>query len=1569
MTKTKTAYALSTVFLFACAEERAPIDRTQPNVLEKSFFVGESLTDSSDDPEFWFQGTLVDVGYGASQSGLFTSTYAQPVSRIKWVIQEDLLIARLTYERIDGSDGKGAGPAASDGIVVAAFDIQSHFDIRRAYNSITGEEMNVLEENTTDRPWNERSYMRVDWSTNHATDTYDYDTLSQIGVYGGVEYEPLKYYVNDPESEDAPHFADDYFDVTTKAFAKPNMVDLSHLGWGIKEFPACFLPSEFSGGTEPAGNCNPVELTIRLSFRQVTDSDYQPAEWDGYRFRSFGAFTTDRKGYNRRYGMSDDQWHRFISRYNIWERSHYYEDAQAMTGAVECFTPETTPIGASPHRDEDADGTADECAAVGRGSQCDEFRQRCTLPYADRETRPVVWYYTDGSHPDYFAPTAEAAQQWDVAMRTAAQTARYAECMRVEKSQEVCATRFPMYFEQQNENEDAVNLAAEVDKCRAGVAYAGMDCAALADQIGNARGYSAGVIALAKLDQMVHLCHSPVVEGDPAECGERGLVVRMGDLRYHQVNVIPIPQTPSPWGIYTDSHDPLTGETIAASINVWSHVNDLWSQGIVDKVRYIGGELATEDITDGKYVQEWVQANRAATGTGLLPRFSRAQLDHRLADFAKIGVEEMHELRGAAKSNVGLMKELDVIGRELEAVKFDAYAPSTTRAVYDARRQLAIGSSVEAELTTRAMQQFSGLDKISGVGSALELTSPLRGNNPTIIRDIEMRKEMAFAEHGACVRQQAPSPTSLSGLTDLLQLKFGAFDVNSGKDVQADRAERMRRYLAQRAHFSVILHEMGHSIGLRHNFVSSSDAWGYRPQYWQLRTNNGTNITECTDATNDGDDCVGPRWFDPITRSERDQLLWMFMQSSTMDYAGEATQDLLGLGAYDFAAARMFYGDVVSVFADSSYDLGTDRGTAMLSKQDNFGGIIGFRWSTNGSLQTGEIHYSQLNKNFDLIKDCYPIDQNQYIPADWNVEEKGQWHPVLDGGLVAVDGQYSRCHTQPVDYVSWNTLRAAEDEEAGGFSRGGNAIDSNDRVRVPYGFGTDRWADLGNLAVYRHDNGADAYELFNFFITEQEVNHIFDNYRRGRLGFSVRSAAMRTLSRYNTKMRDGAKGLGLFANIYRDFALDLGYDYNTLWPIIVGSGGGGYNALSTTVLASGLAFDHFTRMMARPEPGEHYADSHSNVLRSTQDAPGNPGETVVIVPNGPSGGWDSVGIGGKPVENALADNKGEYDADFTINAGSYYDKVFSTMLLTESEDNFISDSRRDFTDARYRAVSLADLFPEGYRRWLANNLTNDDEIKGAWVATDAGQPMADPQTMFPRRPLGWTSWWTGSPEVCFPQSGSTVCSVYGVNGGVGGETDQEVMSIDPQVGWEQQKFLIAWTLMYLPENQQRTWLDMMGIWNLGEDSDPGFANRIELHTPNGRVYIAKTFGKEEVFGKTVQRGVAARMLEYGNELVEAAYVTTPGPDIDNDGTPDWFEPTLGDDGQPLVRFDPNMSTITPTGGVRTGRLGCNGTSNADCTCEENRACVLLDRYVSVPAFMRQSMAAYGLADPTMKGLY
>src|SRR5512132_1940630 len=198
-----------------CAQERAPISRVQADALAKSFFVGMKLADDSDNPEFYARGTIVDVGYGAAQDGLFTSTYAQPVSRIRWHIQQDMLIGRVSYERIDGSDGKGTGKASNDGVVAYAYPIDKHFDIRRDYNPTTGEESNTIVENQDDRTWDQREYMRVNWSRNMATDTYDFDTLSAIGL-GGVEYEPMTYYVNNPDDPDAPHFdaTTGYFDVT-----------------------------------------------------------------------------------------------------------------------------------------------------------------------------------------------------------------------------------------------------------------------------------------------------------------------------------------------------------------------------------------------------------------------------------------------------------------------------------------------------------------------------------------------------------------------------------------------------------------------------------------------------------------------------------------------------------------------------------------------------------------------------------------------------------------------------------------------------------------------------------------------------------------------------------------------------------------------------------------------------------------------------------------------------------------------------------------------------------------------------------------------------------------------------------------------------------------------------------------------------------------------------------------------------------------------------------------------------------------------------------------------------------
>jgi hypothetical protein len=1592
-----------------CAEERAPINRVQPDALEKSFFVGKDLQSDADNPSFYANGTILDIGYGANADGFFDGFYSNDLSIIRWQITEDRLIGRLAYERINGSDGMGAGMETNDGQVIYAFNITSHFDIKRSYNTSTGEELNVVEENTSDSPWYARKHFRVDWSRNLITEAYDFDTLAIYGVFfGSYQYEEVGYYVNDPKDENAPRFEKGYFDITTKAWAKPQSINLGGQ-FGLHEVPVCFFDADFAGGQAPAGNCNPQEVTIRHSFWQVPNNDYQPQDWDGYRFQAAGAFTKDRNGFARNYGMVDTQWRRFISRYNIWKRSHAYADPAAMTGATECYTPQTTPVGTDPNRDvAPKDGTADECAAVGFGSQCDTFSQKCTLPFAQREVNPIVWYYTNKSSARYWEGTYEATQEWDVAMRMAVQAAKNAECSRIGGGD--CDAQFPVPHGQMDVNEDALAVWREVDACRKqnGASdparrWDTAACVGVADATLAKRGYTPdnpefhAVKTVVMMNDVVVLCHSPIMADDNPLCapGEQRLpaglaaadcqnvaklkakgasersgnentiiaacgkayTVRIGDVRRHLVNVIETPQTGSPWGFGPTYASPLTGEAISASINVWTFPTDMIAQSVVDVSRFIKGELSVEQVTDGKFVKDWDRAAEIMTQGGVLAPMTKDEVQQRTAGmFEAIGKDidtGLPTIDPNAKIDQKVVQKL----MQVRNTRASVGAPSAMKQTYFARMQTAYGSQTEAALITPAIQQLAGSTGLPTT-SALEFASPLRGRiNPTLYRDITQLGELGLANRGACLLHAedfAPSPTAMAGIADKLEAKFapgfGPFNKDDDVGAQLRRANAMKDYLAQKMHFAVITHEMGHTFGFRHNFVSSSNAFNYRPQYWQLRTRDGAVEQQCTDLAQ-GDaaqNCVGPRYYDPVTQEERDGMINMWSHSSIMDYAGDYSQDLVGLGGYDFHAARMFYGDVASVFLQDDVKAGTDLGDAIADGiLDSFGGILGYKYQKKPNAQGNDIvHYSQLQKVYKLIDGCVAVNPADYVPSNWDAAKQGEWDPTMDGHLVRVNGQYTRCRQRKLGYVNWDQLSGGGfDPTNQGQATGGTgpSVDSQGHTRFPFGFATDRWADLGNLAVYRHDQGADPYEVFEFFISEQELRHIFDNYRRNRQGFSVRSAANRVLSRYNTKMRDGAKGLGLIYNIIQNLQPGSFSQY-------VKAFGWGDN-----MLAAGMAFDHFTRQMQRPNAGAHNELGTLGggdiwmPLVADDNAPA--GSALLTVPDGPQGFWNSVGIGGKLVNNTLASNKGEYDSSYTMNVGSYYDKVYTTMLLTESVDNFISSSLDDFVDARFRSVSLADLFGDGYRRWLANNLTGDAWVKGARVAaTASGAPDVDAEG-YPNQPLGWTSWWPANPQICFPNAGTTICSAYGIDGTSFKPNVPAVMrALDPQVGWEQQKFLIAWTLVYLPENQKTRWLDQMGIWNLGGDSDPGFSNRIEFHMPTGEVYIARTYGTEQFcFGKTntgtpacktVQRGIAARILEYGNELLNAAYQTTP---VTQNGVT-WYVPVMdATTGQPVLK----------SGG----------------SCDSSGDCLKLHDFVSVPDFMRQAMHDFGMAHPSMKGIY
>jgi hypothetical protein len=1488
------ALALCLPLIGGCAEERPPINRVQPNALEKSFFVG-ALSEGSDDPEFYYRPTVVDVDFGAAQAGLFTASYAQTLVRVRWEVAEDALLARLAYDRVDGTSG--AVEEGTEGQIVAAFAISSHFDIRRSYNPQTGEELNVIEENTSDRPWYQREFMRVDWSQNLITTAYELDTLAALKMYADtpLSYEPIAYFVDDPSHPDRPFFSPDegYFDVTNKVYATPELIDTPY-----GTFTACTFSADIFGGTFPEGNCNPAEVKLRLSFKRVVDTDYEPVHWDGTRMDMFGMFTTaTRLGYDRNYGIVDDKWYRFASRHNIWEQSHA-RDASGQI--IACNTDQTTYGDNDPTIDVNPfDGTQDECAAAGAGSRCDRFSQACTVPFRQRETRTIPLYYGPDNDPSLWETSRSVTAEWDSALRHAVHTARYTECIRT-----------------------GGNLSQPlIDACKA--------------------EYPIGLPdALAAVPEILVFCHNPVETGDHPACGTPGLLARVGDLRYGMVNIIQDPQVPSPWGILADAVDPLTGEVVAASINVWNAVTDLQSQSMVDMMRWYNGELSNEDVIAGNFVNSGVAIRgKRSPGWTAPPILSPDEASDRLGSLDRSLVPD-------EPVEVPKLDQRSMVAWAIQQtnLRWGEQALGSGDGGMQQRFERAKTSGIESALVTQPYQELGGAPLTTPYDeAALDRVSPLRGNFFRFKAELERRQHVALASSGRCMLE-APEPSSVVDLGQMLDAKFPLLQ-NDAQGIY-ERNEKWRDYVRRRITHGVLAHEMGHSMGLRHVFTSSFDAINYRPQYWQLRTRDGAENEYCEEPTNDGTDCVGPRWRDPVTETERDGLLYTWAQTSVMDYPGDLTQEMLDIGAYDRAAIRFAYGDVADIWDDPSALCpanGASRscsraGDILQDRLDTFGGIGG-PWYGGNTL----IHYSRLNAELGLIRDCSPADLTP--PADWDADRDGAWLPELDGHIV----NGSVCQGPPLDHISYSDLQRSAPGfvQVGDFAGDPRKFDELGRVRRPYMFGSDEYADFSNTAVHRSDSGADAYEQTLFYISEYEDRHIWDNYRRNRTNFTLTRSIGRSYGRFLEKLKNLYKGYAFLHEIYSGSGAIEAF---------LGSPESD-GALRGPALATSLTFDHFARVLTRPSAGGHFRSSDValgdfDVLRSLDQILTPEDPISLVVPDGSTGIGSNVWLGGRPLYNGLDGSKGYWASDYQLFAGSYYDKTQVVELLTEASSGLIDQFREDLSDARYRNVSMATLFPDGVRRLVATSLTQDAGLLG-WRAAgrnnDNGSiSLLRDDANGPARPLGYRVWWPESgPRDCWPGSNGSSCVGYDDASLELGSAPDSSIALDPEVGWEVQKFIIFWSLAYLPDNWKLDWVDMMRIWVIGTDANPEIpdSERIAWRDPvSGQLYVAHRYGQEEIGGVTVERGIAARVIEWMNVLTREAYEITEE------------DPLTGE----LTIARHADDTACPE-----GKTTCVGQP-----VETSREYSLrATNYKSVLDFMRQVTATFGFYDPAWRGLY
>ena len=327
--------AMIVLFAVGCAQSNGDVVRVQPNVVRKADLL---------DGQWFFRNTVTWTPFNTQ----FTFPgQTGNMEKLVWEIQEGFLVGYRSYaytvgaeanvdtaSKVSGTtakycdaDGKCTGGQKYYGAPVVAFPVQSHFDIQRGYNPATGEQTNVVSENTTDRFWNQREFIRVNWSANalNQASGLNWGTVQNpaSGVSNSNWIQP-----NEPGTDpyDWPTFeykdrnADGkaeltYFDVTGRYLAMPDTV--YYEGYG--SIPLCW----FAAGVY---DCSASEIHIRTSIAKVDTTwsrDYEPLQFPNDLMSYFGFFRTDRLNYDKKFGYNDSAVIRLADRHRIWKE--YYQ--------------------------------------------------------------------------------------------------------------------------------------------------------------------------------------------------------------------------------------------------------------------------------------------------------------------------------------------------------------------------------------------------------------------------------------------------------------------------------------------------------------------------------------------------------------------------------------------------------------------------------------------------------------------------------------------------------------------------------------------------------------------------------------------------------------------------------------------------------------------------------------------------------------------------------------------------------------------------------------------------------------------------------------------------------------------------------------------------------------------------------------------------------------------------------------------------------------------------------------------------------------------------------------------
>lgn len=328
----------------------------------------------------------------------------------------------------------------------------------------------------------------------------------------------------------------------------------------------------------------------------------------------------------------------------------------------------------------------------------------------------------------------------------------------------------------------------------------------------------------------------------------------LGDTRYNYIYWVTNPHASSPLGYGPSSADPDTGELFWGTAHIYGAPLTTYGQWGRDLVDLLNGDLDTSDLTNGQYIREYLKTlNRDANDkslTGLAvgdqtdaPSNGSVHSKHKTAaeratmDLSYLG----HGIQAGAKKQFDMaqmhaLEDPKVLGKRLEedGSMFDM-------AEVHQRLDRIKGTKLERGMINDEMALVMSEGKLQPGDQIppemLGKISPAGWNWARKQQD--ERKRMQLLGYNAIYLAEFADP-SLVAMAKRLKCQPGQtptdkFTPDGISGTACYKGDAITIALQNAIFRGVLEHEIGHTMGLRHNFSASADVLNYFEPYYKIR--------------------------------------------------------------------------------------------------------------------------------------------------------------------------------------------------------------------------------------------------------------------------------------------------------------------------------------------------------------------------------------------------------------------------------------------------------------------------------------------------------------------------------------------------------------------------------------------------------------------------------------------------------------------------------------------------------------------------------------------------------------